>query len=65
MIEYIVDESLINEFQTPRYIVRIFLTLYLTENADLWSEHTRDIKPAEYFSHLFKYKDKRFAHHIQ
>ncbi len=35
MIEYIVDESLINEFQTPRYIVRIFLTLYLTENADL------------------------------
>ena len=58
-----IDGNPINEFQTPGYIVYAFLILYPTGDADLHSEHIRDIKPAKYFSHLLKYKDGRFARH--
>ncbi len=58
-----IDGNPINEFQSPGYIARAFLTLYPTGKADLCSDHIWDVKPAEYFSHLLKYKDGRFAHH--
>src|SRR6184192_595270 len=49
--------------QTPGYIACAFPTLYPTGAADLRSGRSREIKPAEYFSHLLKYKDGRFACH--
>jgi ATP-dependent DNA helicase PIF1 len=60
-----IDGNPINEFRTPGYIARAFPTLYPTGDADLRSEHIREIKPAEYFSHLLKYKDGRFARHTR
>jgi hypothetical protein len=53
----------INEFNTSGYIARAFPTLYPTGSADLRAEHIRDVNPAEYFQHLLKYKDGRFAWH--
>ena len=58
-----IDVTPVNEFQTPGYIACAFPTLYPTGNADLRSGRSREIKPAEYFSHLLKYKDGRFARH--
>src|SRR6185437_2123889 len=58
-----IDGNPINEFQTPDYIACAFPTLYPTGSADLRSAHARDIRPAEYFSHLLKFKDGRFARH--
>ena len=58
-----IDNNPVNEFQTPGYIACAFPTLYPTGDGDLRSMHVRDIKPAEYFSHLLKYKDGRFARH--
>lgn len=60
-----IDVCPINEFQTPGYIARAFPTLYPTGAADLRSKHSADIRPAEYFSHLLKYKDGRFAQHTR
>ena len=60
-----IDGNLINEFQTPRYMVRAFPTLYPHGRGDLHSERARDIKPAEYFKHLIWYKDGRFARHTR
>ena len=59
----IISGNAINEFNTPGYIARAFPTLYLTSSADLRSEHIRDVNPAEYFQHLLKYKDGKFARH--
>jgi hypothetical protein len=59
----VINGTPINEFQTPGYIACAFPTLYPTGNADLRAEHVRDVKPAEYFTHLLKYKDGRFARH--
>ncbi len=47
-----IDGNPINEFQTPGYIARAFLTLYPTSDADFHRSHPREIKPAEYFKHL-------------
>ncbi|GBC15565.1 ATP-dependent DNA helicase PIF1 [Rhizophagus irregularis DAOM 181602=DAOM 197198] len=58
-----IDGTPINEFQTPGYIACAFPTLYPTGNGDLRSNHVREVKPSEYFSHLLKYKDGRFARH--
>ncbi|PKY59745.1 hypothetical protein RhiirA4_333013, partial [Rhizophagus irregularis] len=59
-----IDNSPINEFQTPGYIITMaFPTLYPTVKADLGTERIRDIKPAEYFKHLLRYKDGRFRRH--
>ncbi|RGB23751.1 hypothetical protein C1646_774059 [Rhizophagus diaphanus] len=58
-----IDGTPINEFQTLSYIACAFPTLYLTENKDLCSNHVREVKPSEYFLHLLKYKDRRFARH--
>ena len=52
-----IDGIPVNEFQTPGYIACAFLTLYPTGAADLHSDYVRDVKPAEYFLHLLKYKD--------
>ncbi|EXX78939.1 hypothetical protein RirG_010410 [Rhizophagus irregularis DAOM 197198w] len=60
-----IDGVPVNEFQTPGYIARDFPTLYPTGAADLRSERIRDVKLAEYFLHLLKYKDGRFAHHAR
>ncbi|CAG8817298.1 2429_t:CDS:2, partial [Cetraspora pellucida] len=54
-----IDENLINEFSILGYIACAFSTLYSTGNTDLCTEHVKDIKPAEYFKHLLKYKDGR------
>ena len=56
-----IEGSPINEFQTIGYIVRAFLTLYPTGDADLRSNREKNIKPAEYFKYLIWYKDGRFA----
>ena len=58
-----IDRIPINEFQFPDYIVHAFLTLYSIKKADLHSKHAREVKPAEYFFHLLKYKNERFAQH--
>jgi hypothetical protein len=58
-----IDNCPINEFQTPGYIAMAFPTLYPTGQADLRAERIRDIKPAEYFKHLLRYKDGRFGRH--
>jgi len=60
-----IDNSpiIINECQTPGYIAMAFPTLYPIGKADLCAEHIRDIKPAEYFKHLLRYKDGRFGQH--
>ncbi len=60
-----IDGNPVNEFHTPGYITRAFPTLYLYGNADLRSECIRIVKPAEYFQHLLKYKDGRFARHTR
>jgi len=60
-----IDCSPVNEFHTPGYITRAFPTLYPYGNAVLRAERVRDIKPAEYFQHLLKYKDGRFAQHTR
>ena len=52
-----IDGVPVNEFQTLEYIACAFSTLYPTGAADLHSDHVRDVKPAEYFLHLLKYKD--------
>ncbi|RGB39303.1 hypothetical protein C1646_754740 [Rhizophagus diaphanus] len=58
-----IDGTPINKFQTSNYIASVFPTLYPTGNGDLCSNYIRDVKLSEYFSHLLKYKDGRFAHH--
>src|ERR1043165_4637495 len=40
-----------------------FLTLYLTGRADLRAGQIWEVKPAEYFKHLTRYKDRRFVRH--
>ena len=52
-----IDAIPVNEFQTPGYIACAFPTLYPTGAVDFCSERIRDVKPAEYFSHLLRYKD--------
>lgn len=61
----LINNSPINEFQTPGYIACAFPTLYPTGRADLRAERVRDVKPAEYFKHLLQYKDGRFARHTR
>ncbi len=58
-----IDANPINEFHTSRYIVCAFSALYPTGKADLRAERIRDVKPAEYFQHMLKYKDSRFTCH--
>src|SRR6266542_3150601 len=60
-----IEGSPINKFQIMGYIIRAFLTLYLTGKADLYAERIRGIKLAEYFKHLIWYKDGRFAWHMR
>ncbi|GBN58475.1 hypothetical protein AVEN_187353-1 [Araneus ventricosus] len=51
----------INEFITVGYVVMAFPALFPTGAADLRSLHQASVSPLEYFQHLFKYKDCRFA----
>ncbi|RIB17779.1 hypothetical protein C2G38_2186428 [Gigaspora rosea] len=60
-----IDASPVNEFHTSGYITRAFSTLYPWGNANLRAERVRDIKPTEYFQHMLKYKDGRFAQHTR
>ncbi|RGB22274.1 hypothetical protein C1646_776370 [Rhizophagus diaphanus] len=54
-----IDNSPINEFQTPGYIAIAFPMLYPTGKADLHTERIRNIKLAKYFKYLLRYKDGR------
>ena len=60
-----IDGNPINEFQTAGYIVMAFLTLYPTGDADLRAEQVKEVKPAEYFKHMLRYKDERFGRHTR
>lgn len=55
----------INEYTTAGYIAMAFPKLFPTGSADLRDLSNRRVKvnPAEYFEHLMKYNDQRFAHH--
>ena len=44
-----INSNPVNEFHTPGYITRAFLTLYPYGTVDLRSEHIRIVKPIEYF----------------
>ncbi|CAG8731874.1 2837_t:CDS:2 [Cetraspora pellucida] len=52
-----IDSNPVNEFRTSGYIARAFSMQYPTGNADLRAKRVRDVKPAEYFQHMLKYKD--------
>ena len=58
-----IDGVPVNEFQMLEYITCAFLTLYPTGAADLCSDYVRNVKLAEYFLHLLKYKNGQFAYH--
>jgi len=57
------DESPIHEFTTIGYIPQCFPTLYPTGVSDFLEPRIRKIYPQEYFRHLFRYNDGRFAKH--
>ncbi|KAK3932747.1 52 kDa repressor of the inhibitor of the protein kinase [Frankliniella fusca] len=54
----------INEFQTPGYIPMAFPCLFPTGECDLLDKSRfYEMKPINYFRHLLKYEDQRFAQH--
>lgn len=58
-----IDSTPIDEFHTVEYIACAFSTLFPRGAADLRAQQVREVKPAEYFQHLLKYKNGRFACH--
>jgi len=57
------NDSPIHEFTTIGYIAQCFPTLYPTGVSDFLEPRIRKLFPQEYFRHLFRYKDGRFAKH--
>lgn len=55
--------SVINEFNTEGFLSMAFPNLLLDGSADLRDQTRRDhaLKPAEYFKHLLRFHDSRFA----
>jgi hypothetical protein len=58
-----VDDSPIHEFTTIGYIAQCFPTLYPFGQSDYLQPRIRKVYPQEYFRHLFRYTDGRFARH--
>ncbi|CAG8825288.1 24026_t:CDS:2, partial [Cetraspora pellucida] len=59
-----IKDSPINEFEEVGYITKAFPTLFPKGKADLHStKRHRRVYPVEYFEHLIKYCDGRFAQH--
>ncbi|CAG8783927.1 15260_t:CDS:2, partial [Racocetra fulgida] len=52
-----IDSTPIDEFHTVEYMARAFPTLFPCGVADLHAHLVREVKPAEYFQYLLKYKD--------
>ncbi|XP_063392313.1 uncharacterized protein LOC134677816 [Cydia fagiglandana] len=53
----------VNEFSTVGYIAMAFPTLFPYGSADLREPRLIKVTPSDYFQHLIKYKDGRFAKH--
>lgn len=53
----------INEFTTEGYFSMAFPTLYPTGAADFLGQRTNQVTIGNYFTHLLKYGDGRFARH--
>lgn len=53
----------INEFTTEGYFSMAFPTLFPTGAADFLGQRTNKVTIGNYFTHLLKYKDGRFARH--
>ena len=55
----------INEFTTEGYFSMAFPTLFPTGAADFLGQRCNQVTISNYFTHLLKYDDGRFARHIQ
>lgn len=53
----------ISEHNTPGYIAGAFHTLFPYGKADLRDMRDTDMTTSEYFKHLLRYEDERFAKH--
>ncbi|CAG8597284.1 6137_t:CDS:2 [Cetraspora pellucida] len=59
-----IKDNPISEFEEVGYITKAFPTLFPKGKADLCStQRYHQVYPAEYFEHLIKYHDGRFAQH--
>ncbi|KAE8751259.1 hypothetical protein FOCC_FOCC002087 [Frankliniella occidentalis] len=58
-----IDASPVNEFRTVGYIAQAFPKLFPWGLADLNSPREKKVTPINYFKHLMKYHDDRFAKH--
>lgn len=58
-----IGDNPINEFETPGYMSLAFPTLFPTGTAQFRAARMRPITIGNYFLHLTKYKDGRFAKH--
>ncbi|KAK3925970.1 LOW QUALITY PROTEIN: ATP-dependent DNA helicase pfh1 [Frankliniella fusca] len=56
-------EQPVNEFSHVGFIAKAFPTLFPYGHADLRAPRNRQITATNYFRHLMRYKDKRFAQH--
>ena len=55
----------INEFTTEGYFSMAFPTLFPTGAADFFGQRCNQVTIGNYFTHLLKYDDGRFARHTQ
>ena len=59
-----IDQNPVSEWDTNiLYLSLTFPTLYPTGEADLNDVRIRSVKPADYYEHLMRYEDGRFAQH--
>lgn len=58
-----IDGVPVNEFKTAGYIACAFPTLFPYGLADLRDSRLVTVSPSDYFKHLMRYKDRRFAQH--
>jgi len=58
-----VESAHVDEYTTEGYITMAFPTLFPTGEGDYLRPRPINIKPWEYFKHLIRYKDGRFAAH--
>ncbi|KAJ1524609.1 hypothetical protein ONE63_011093 [Megalurothrips usitatus] len=55
----------LNEFNTPGYICQAFPCLFPYGKADLRDNRQTKVSPSDYFKHLLRYEDNRFAQHTR
>jgi hypothetical protein len=59
-----INPEAINEHQPGRkYIIEAFPTLFPTGRADFHEDRPFKVSAPEYFKHLMRYRDGRFAQH--